>query len=121
VSLFIASGLPGVVIVVFGIVALAAAARFAIAPDVVRLGHIAAVCVALMFASFAGAAACFATVAEVVPQHPEWTADGQLGIVVLGGVGESLSPLILGFSTIAAVALITAVGVRKLPPAAIAG
>lgn len=115
----LAGGLPGLVILVFGLVALAAAGRFAMAPDLVRLGHVAALCVGLFFASLAGVAACLAAVAVNVPAHPEWYADGDLALVVLAGVGESMMPAILGFSTIAAVALVSAVGLRKLPPTAL--
>ena len=116
----LAGGLPALVIVVFGAIALAAAGRFVLAPDLVRLGHVAALCVGLFFASLAGVAACFAHVASTLPEHPEWYEDSGLAVAVLGGIGESMSPAILGFSTIAAVALVSALGVRKLPPVALA-
>jgi hypothetical protein len=113
--LFLAGGAPMFVIVVFGLVAIAAAGRFAWAPGPGRFGHIAALCTSVAFASIAGSAVDLIVVANNVPQHPEWWADqpGGLGAIVLVGIGEALSPVVLGFSMISIAALITAVGLRR--------
>lgn len=112
--LMIAGGMPMVVIVVFGLVALVAAARFAWTPVVGRLGHIVALSVAVLFASLAGVAADLIMVTIRVPSNPEWAQSPDLHLILLAGLGESLAPAVLGFSVLSVTALVTAIGVRRL-------
>jgi hypothetical protein len=110
---FLAGGFPMIFVLVFGLVAVAAAGRFAWKPEIGRLGHIAALCVSLGFASLAGVCTDLIAVSRHVPEMD--LEDGQLGLVMLVGLGESLSPAVLGFSLIAIVALVSAVGLRGMP------
>jgi hypothetical protein len=113
--LLIAGGVPMLFIVVFGLVAIAAAARFAWAPGDGRWSHVAALATAVGFASIAGFAADMMSVAVHVGENPEWQTSDNFRVVVLEGFGESMSPLILGFAMVAAAALVTAVGMRRAP------
>lgn len=114
---FVAGGFPMIFVLVFGLVALAAAARFAWRPEAGRLGHIAALCVSVLFASLAGVAAAVLAVSVKVPANPEWANSPDLPLILLVGLGEALTPAVLGFSFVAVVALVTAVGLRRLAPA----
>jgi hypothetical protein len=50
-----------------------------------------------------------------VPANPEMAASENLPIVLLVGLGESLTPAILGAAIVAVTALLVAVGLRRLP------
>lgn len=113
--LVMAGGFPMVVIAVVGGFALAGAARFAMAPHPDRLRHVVALSASVLCASVTGVCADLLAVSVNVPAHPEWLADPGLGVAVLVGVGESLVPAILGGSVLAAVALLAAVGLQRLP------
>lgn len=116
--MILAGGVPVLFVIAFGLVGLAAAARFAWAPTNGRIGHIVSIATAVGFASLAGCAADLMTVAVRVTGNEEWAASPDVWLIVLAGIGESMSPLILGFSMVAVTALITAVGQRRLPPLA---
>lgn len=113
-ALFLAGGFPMIFVLVFGLISIGASARFAWHPDSGRLGHLIALSLSVVFASITG----FCVDMMVVTQHaPEMAEAGQLGTIVLVGLGESLSPLILGFSLVSISALIAAVGLRRMPSA----
>ena len=73
VDFFLAGGFPMVLIAVFGAIAVISAVRFAMAPQLGRLVHLAVLCVALATAGVAGVAACLRAVSVNVSAHPEWT------------------------------------------------
>lgn len=114
-AFFIAGGFPMVVVVVFGLVALGSAAHFAWSPVPGRVGHIAALCLSVLAASVAGVLACLMAVATNVTGNPEWASSPELHLILVAGVGESMTPGILGFAMVSAVALVTSVGLRRLP------
>ena len=113
--LIIAGGVPMLFVAVFGLVSIAAAARYAYAPGDGRFSHIAALCASVAFASLAGFAADLMTVAVTVSGTDEWSSAGNLPVYVLAGFGESMAPLILGFSMVAGAAILTAIGLRRAP------
>ncbi|MEQ1570115.1 MAG: hypothetical protein ABMA64_31060 [Myxococcota bacterium] len=107
-AFFLAGGFPMVFVTVFGLVALASAVRFALAPAPGRVGPIVAYGVAVALVSIAGALVDAGVVLRVVAQSEENQAT-----ILLVGLSESLAPPILGFSLVAVVALVTAVGLRR--------
>ena len=113
--LLIAGGVPMVFVVVFGLVAVLAAARFAYAPGDGRFGHLVALCASVAAASLAGCAADLMAVAVHVSGNEEWTSSPDFPVIVLMGFGESMSPLILGFGLVAATAILSAIGLRRSP------
>ena len=111
---FLAGGFPMVLIAVFGLVAVIAAVRFALHPLPRRLAHIGALCVALVFAGVAGVAADLLAVATNVAANPEWSSSEQLPLVLLVGFGESMTPAILSSSFVVGIALVVALGLRRM-------
>jgi len=114
VGFFLAGGFPMVLIAVFGLLAAVAAVRFAIHPLRRRLAHIGALCVALVFSGVAGVAADLHAVATHAAADPEWSTSDQLPLVLLVGFGESMTPAILSCSFVAGIALVVALGLRRM-------
>ena len=107
-----AGGFPMWIVLLFGIIILAAAILFARRPDEGKLGFIRGMSVATVFAVVSGLASNLAATFYKSLHVPEFRAE--LLESVLMGVSESMSPAILGFSILSIVWLITAVGVRRL-------
>lgn len=114
--LLTAGGAPSFVIVFFGLIALASAARYAWRPEPGRFSYILALSGSVLFASVAGVAAALASVAVHVTGNDEWAKSPDMPLIVLAGFGESMAPGILGFSLLTVIALISSVGLRRLPP-----
>jgi hypothetical protein len=114
VGFFLAGGFPMVLITVFGLLSVVAAVRFAVHPAPRRLAHIGALGVALVFAGIAGVAADLLAVATNVAANPEWSSSEELPLVLLVGFGESMTPAILSSSFVAGIALVVAVGLRRM-------
>lgn len=112
--LMIAGGAPMVGIVIFGLVAIVAAARFAARPTPGRMPYIGALAAAVFFSIPAAMAADFVAVTRAVSENPEWQSAENFKVIVLAGAGESLAPAILGFAVLAVIALVSAVGLRRL-------
>lgn len=111
---FQAGGFPMFLILVFGLVGLVNAARFAWAPGPGRVPYQVALGAAILFAGLGGTAVDLMTVAMRVPANPEWAADPQVGLIVLMGFGESMAPTILAFGALIAQALLVALGLRRM-------
>jgi hypothetical protein len=107
-------GFPMIVILVFGALALVNAARFAWAPGPGRVPYQLALGATILFAGLGGTATDLMTVALRVPSIPEWANDPQVGLIVLQGFGESMSPTILAFGALIAQSLLVALGLRRL-------
>lgn len=115
--LITAGGAPMVVIVLFGLVALLVAARFAWRPDRAQLPWLGGLSAAVFFSIPAGVAADLATVCTQVPANPELAGSDQLPLIVMVGFGESMAPAILGFGVLSLVALVASVGLRRMASA----
>ncbi len=109
-------GVPMFFLLGFGLLALAFAVRFAVAPSQRALRTAVALSAATGFTTITGVCAAFAAVGHHAPEylkrHPETT----LAEVVLLGVGESMSPGILGFTMLSLIASIVALGVWRQDP-----
>jgi hypothetical protein len=112
----LAGGFPMIVILVVGAIALVGAVRFAITPS--RAAPLPGSARAggrrdLVRRDVRGPAH---RVGERSRRIPRWPRADNLPIVLLVGLGESLTPLILGAAIVAGAALLVAVGLRRLPP-----
>jgi hypothetical protein len=107
-------GAPMWAILLFGLANLLAALRFAVRPVRGRLPAIAALALAVLFSVACGVMADIAAVGSKVPSRPEWANDPKIHLILLRGLAESMAPGILGFSTLSMVALLCAVGLRRL-------
>jgi hypothetical protein len=113
VRIFRDGGFPMFFVVGFGLVALGTSFWFALRPDAKHEGFITWMSVATLMAILNGFCSDLATVASFLANDtpPE---DRQLVRILLEGFGESMSPGILGFAILSLVALLTAVGRRRL-------
>jgi hypothetical protein len=112
-TFFLAGGPSMLFVLGLGSAALIAAAGFARRPDPRRTGAVIALTVAATFASLVGVAADLSTVGRHVAQNDGWKGD-ELTRVVLMGVNESLSPIILGGALLCVTWLVMAFGYRRL-------
>lgn len=108
---FLAGGVPMIFVLTFGAIALVAAVAFAVRPDPERFGHLVALGVSVLCVSIAGVAADLLTVSVHVPGFV--AEGGDAAMLVLAGIGESLTPLIVGFTVVGIEAAIVAVGLRR--------
>lgn len=115
-TFFLAGGFPMVFIVVFGAVALAGAGRFALWPERGRVGAVVAYSAAVGLAGIAGTLFDLTAVTRAVAEHPELRESGDLATILVVGSGEALSPAILAAGVLSVVALLAAVGLRRLTP-----
>jgi hypothetical protein len=113
-SLIRDGGAPMWAIVFFGLINLVAALRFAYRPARARLPPIVALALAVLFSIACGVMADIAAVGSKVPARPAWANDPRIHLILLQGLAESMAPGILGFSTLSLVALLCAVGLRRL-------
>lgn len=113
-------GFPVWFVLLFGLISLAGAVAYAVKPDERRLGLVRGMSLATLFATLSSTAAnlgqVFHALAGTDPRHPEFSLamkDGPL--VLLLGLGESMSTSILGFALLALVSLFYAVGISRQP------
>lgn len=111
-TFFQAGGFPMFFVLGLGLAALIAAARFMRAPDPRKSGTVVALTVAAAFATLCALASDIAAVGKNVAQKDDWGAD--LPRVVLMGLSESMSPVILGGTLLCVTWLVMAVGYRRL-------
>ncbi len=100
-------------ILVLGIVALVVAGSFSWAPTERKLGLIRPLSVATVFMSLAGTMAGLATTMRAVSTVPTYAESPKLPLYVMMGIGESISSVVLGFSILAIVWVLTAFGLRR--------
>jgi len=109
---FLAGGPAMAFVLGLGVAALIAAARFARMPDVRRTGTVVALTVAATFATLV----CFATDLGAVGRHVarDESIKDELPRIVLMGISECMSPLILGGALLTVTWLVMAFGYRRL-------
>lgn len=108
-------GVPMVFILVFGLVALIAGGLFLGRPAQHKLGFLRWMSAATLFATLTGILSDLGAVFTKVPSNPEWSHSPDVSLIVMTGLGESTRPGTLGFSLLALVALLVAVGYRRMP------
>lgn len=111
-TLFKEGGFPMWAVLAFGLTALVTAFAFAVRPSERNIRFIKEMATATILASIAGVAIDFSTTAHYVAEK-EMPAD-QRWLTVLEGFGESMAPAVMGFTMVALVALMMAVGTRRL-------
>jgi hypothetical protein len=109
-------GFPMFFLLAFGLAALAFAVKFAVAPSQRALKTTTALSAATAFTAVTGICAAFAAVGHQAPDYLKRHPESSLAEVVLLGIGESMSPGILGFTMLSLIALILALGVYRQNP-----
>jgi hypothetical protein len=117
-TLFVEGGWPMWFTVLFGLVSLGVAARYARSGSRRDLGFVTGMSLATLFSIFNGVAADLSTVGHQVNAHWDRISNGdnsvQLLIRIYGqGFAESMSPAIFGFTLLSLTWLIAAVGLAR--------
>ena len=107
-------GFPMFFILAFGLIALALAARFASRPAREHLALIRAMSSATLFATLTGTVADFGATFLAVSSD-QFRNDPAWHIMLVQGLGESMSPGILGFTLLSLTSLLLAVGASRAP------
>ena len=109
-------GWPMWLVLIFGLVSLGTAARFAWKPARAQLGFIFGISTATLFTSVMAICADLAAVGHnTMANWDEWK--DSIVRVLCQGFAESMSPGIMGFSILSMVALLVAAGAARLEPA----
>jgi hypothetical protein len=108
-------------ILIFGLLALAAAGLFAARPDQRRIETVRALSRATLFSVLTGIVAGLAAVGAQVPARPEWADSPRIHLIVMQGISESLANGVLGFTILSLVWMVMAVGYRRLASSLPAG
>lgn len=111
---FVNGGWPMWFLAIVGATAVVASASFAWRPDASRLERIGYLARAEAWGVLTGTAADLAAVGLGIPKQPEWAHSPDLPLIVLQGVGESMSPALFGGSILSVVALLCAVGLGRM-------
>ncbi len=120
-------GVPMFAVLAFGIAALVGAVRFSLKPDPRRIQSIISMSLAVLGSTLLGVFADLAAVGHAIgrvefgpgestPGHFRLKDGLELAQLVGQGLAECMSPLILGFGVLTVVALLVAVGYRRLVP-----
>ena len=100
-------------ILLFGLITLFASASYARTPSdkLYRLCRSLSACT--VFASLSGLCSALAAVMFYVPANPAWANSPKIHLIIMQGLGESLSCPILGFSILCICWLVISVGTRR--------
>ena len=109
-----AGGVPILGVVLFGIIGLVAAAAFARRPDPRSVETLKALSATQLFMTVAAVVSDFGSVMWKVPNDPQWAHSPDLRLIVMTGLGEASTPGILGFTVLAVVWLLIALGFHRL-------
>jgi hypothetical protein len=109
-----AGGFGMVVVLVVGGITLATAVMFARKPDERRMALVRAFTAASLFSVLTAVASNLATVMYHVPQTPKFAESPDFAKVIMIGIGESLTPAIMGGAILTVTWVIAAVGMRRL-------
>jgi hypothetical protein len=69
---------------------------------------------ATVFAMLTAVSSNVAAVMFKVPNHPEWSHSPDIHLIVMTGLGESLTPAIVGSAFLTITWIVTSVGMRRL-------
>lgn len=108
-------GFPMWFILAFGLVALGAAARFAIRPAREQLAFVRAMAASALYATLMGTAAALGATFLHVAGAEQLRGDPQWALIIVQGLGESMSPGIVGFALLTLTSLLVAVGSARVP------
>jgi hypothetical protein len=110
-----AGGVPIWIVLFFGLAALVTGVLFAIRPDERKAAVLRALSNTTIFCILSGVTSCIAAVMSKVPGNPEWAHSPDRTLIIMTGLGESMTPAILGFTLLSLVWLLAAVGSRRAP------
>ncbi len=114
--LIVAGGVPGIFVLIFGLLALVAAAFQARRPQARRAEIARQLSRATLYSVGAGVASDLASVFLHVTGKEEWAHGPDLHLLVMLGIAESMAPAIIGFTLLSLTAMLLAIGARRAAP-----
>jgi len=114
-TLFQEGGFPMWFLLVFGVMTLVSAARFAARPESTRLRLAGALGLATLFTTLTAICADLAAVGHQAPNYLSRHPELSLSSVLLQGAAESMSPAIVGFTIMSLASLVVALGIHRAP------
>ena len=102
------------IVLVLGLVTLYVAGRFALAADPKRLSIIRAMTWATVFSIAGGVISNFMAVMWNLAGNEELAKDPDMHLMVMYGLGEAVTPAVLGFTVLSLAWMFVAVGMRRL-------
>lgn len=102
------------IVLATGIATLITAALFARRPDERRMSLTRGLTWATVFAVLTAVSSNVAAVMFKVPTRPEWAHSPDIHLIVMTGLGESLTPAIVGSAFLTLTWIVAAVGMRRL-------
>ena len=111
---FMAGGYPMWIVTIFGLICLVTAIRFTWKADARKLAIVRAMTWATVFAILSGVLSDFMAVMWKVPENPEWATSPELHLIIMVGLGEAVTPGVLGFTLLALAWMFVAIGTRRL-------
>ena len=109
-----AGGVGMVFVLLLGAGTLLTSAMFARRPDERGMALLRSLTVATVFAILTAVASNVTAVMFKVPSHPVWSKSPDLHLIVMTGLGEALTPAILGGAFLTLTWLVAGVGMRRL-------
>jgi hypothetical protein len=109
-----AGGFPIWIVLVLSLLVLAASGHFALRADAKRLAIIKALTWATVFSIVGGVISNFMAVMWGVPDNDEWAHSPDMPLIVMRGLGEAVTPAVLGFTVLSLAWLFVAVGMRRI-------
>lgn len=106
------------VVLLFGGITMVTAILFAWRPVEEKLGFVRGMTTATIFAILSGLASNLAATFSHVVTRDEWHSYPDIVLAPMAGISESLATPVLGFTLLAIIWLITAIGIRRLAIAA---
>jgi hypothetical protein len=106
-----AGGLPGVIVLVFGLVLVGYAVGFVRRPVETKVRAIKGLGAGVIAAGLGGFAANLIAVSRFVGEQA--LPEGEVGKVLVIGLGESLTPVVSAFTLVAVAAILTTLGLRR--------
>lgn len=102
------------VVLATGVFTLATSVLFARRPDERRMSMLRALTWATLFAVLTAVSSNVAAVMFKVPNHPEWSHSPDVHLIVMTGLGEALTPAIVGSAFLTLTWIVACVGMRRL-------
>lgn len=102
------------VVLALGLATLVTAVLFARKPDERRMSMIRGLNKATVYSVLTAMATDIGAVMFKVPANPEWAHSPDVHLIVMTGIGESLTPAMLGGAFLTLTWLVTAIGMRRL-------
>jgi hypothetical protein len=110
-----AGGIGMVFVLLFGLLTLAAAIGFAVRAELRRLALVRAMTSAAVFSIITAVLTDFLAVMRTLAgRYAEFSSKSEVPAVLMQGLGESVTPAILGFAILAIAWVIVAVGTRRV-------